>query len=216
MALWKGTQQTVSWNGTSWSAPMTVAGAQTLEAVGCGSPTFCVTVDGIGVAFYYDGTGWSEGSQDWGSVASISCVGSSFCISVEGGVSTWNGSSWTEPQVYGTSSVLVGVSCPYASFCAAVDSAGQAITWNGSHWTGPTAIAAGASPIGGPSFSGVSCSGAAFCLAVASTGSAYVFNGKSWSQAEIADPGHALTAVACTKTVFCMATDQQGYAVVRT
>ena len=34
-----GRRDAVSWNGTSWSAPMTIAGAQALQAVGCASST---------------------------------------------------------------------------------------------------------------------------------------------------------------------------------
>jgi hypothetical protein len=215
MAMWRGGAAAVAWNGVSWSAPVTVPGAQSLEGVGCASPTFCVAVDGIGAAFYFNGSSWSEGSQDWGSVTSISCPNAGFCISVAGGVSVWNGSSWTEPQQYGTSSVLVGVSCPYISFCAAVDSTGQAITYNGQTWTGPQQLGSAAA-IGGPTFSGISCSGADFCVAVNSAGEAFVWNGRAWSAAETADAGRALQAIACTKPTFCVATDASGHALART
>jgi hypothetical protein len=216
MAVWRGGDDAVSWNGGSWSAPAAVPGAQALQAVGCGSLTFCVTVDGIGAAFYFDGSGWSEGSQDWGSVTSISCASASFCISVQGGVSMWNGSSWTEPTVYGTSSELVGVSCPSPSFCATVDSTGDALLWNGTRWSGPRQLASAAGAIGGPSLSGLSCSGPDFCVAVDSAGAAFSWNGRSWSPPETADPGHALTAVSCATASFCIATDHQGFALKRT
>jgi hypothetical protein len=216
MALWRGTGVAVSWNGATWSHPASVAGAQSLEGLGCASPTFCVAVDGIGVGFYFDGSGWSEGSQDWGSVTSIACANASFCVSVEGGISVWNGSDWTEPQQYGTSSVIVGVSCPYASFCAAVDSIGQAIIFNGSAWSHPSELVQNAPPIGGPTFTGVSCSGSDFCVAVDNAGNAYVWSGRSWSGAETAQAGETLTAVSCVRPVFCVATGGSGSALIRT
>jgi hypothetical protein len=216
MAVWRGTTEAVVWNGGSWSAPMPVGGSQALQGVGCASPTFCVAVDGIGAAFYYNGSGWSEGSQDWGSVQSISCPSSTFCFSVAGGVSMWNGTSWTEPVVYGTTSVITSVSCPTATFCVAVDTTGEAIQWNGSKWTGPQRVESNSAELGGPSVTGVSCPTARFCVAVDTAGMAFTWSGVKWSAPESADPGHSLTAVSCTGPQYCVAVDKQGYAVTRT
>jgi hypothetical protein len=51
------------------------------------------------------------------------------------------------------------VSCPSASFCAAVDSSGNVLTFNGRTCTEPRSIN------DGEALSGVSCSSAAFCVA---------------------------------------------------
>jgi hypothetical protein len=215
MAVWRGTSESAVWNGKSWSAPIAVGGSQSLQAVGCATSTFCVAIDGIGDGFYFNGSSWSAGPNDWGSVMSISCPTSSFCVSVAGGVSMWNGSSWTEPQQFGTTSVLQAVSCPVPTFCAAVDTTGETIIWNGTKWSGPESLE-GSSALGTPSLSGVSCSSTSFCVAVDSGGRAFTWSGRTWSAADLVDTGHALTAVSCTNLTFCVATDKQGFALTRT
>ena len=215
MAVWRGGADAVVWNGRSWSTPMTISGSQAIQAVGCASSTFCVVIDGVGDAFYYNGSGWSSTPNDWGSVQSISCPIASFCVSVAGGVSIWNGSSWTEPQVYGTTSVLTGVSCPIPSFCMAVDSTGESLRWDGRTWSGPLPVETSSSTFGGPAMAGVSCPSASFCIAVDSAGMAFRWNGRRWSAPESVDPGQALTAVSCTNPAFCVSTDKQGFVLVR-
>ncbi len=216
MAVWAGTDDAVPWNGTSWSAPMSIAGAQVLQAVGCASSTFCVAVDGVGDGFYFNGSGWSAQPNDWGSVVAISCPTAAFCVSVKGGVSVWNGSSWTQPQVYGTTSTLTDVSCPLASFSAAVDSTGEAIVWNGSRWSAASHLESGSTAFSGPSLTGVSCTGASFCMAVDGGGRVFTWSGRSWSAPVSVAPGHAFTAVSCTTPSFCVVTDKQGFVSTRT
>lgn len=128
----------------------------------------------------------------------------------------WNGASWTEPQVYGTNSVLTSVSCPTTSFCVAVDSTGEAIRWDGGRWSGPQRVESSSAAFGGPSVTGVSCSTGKFCVAVDTAGMAFVWNGSRWSAPEVADPGHSLTSVSCAASIFCVAVDKEGYGLVRT
>ena len=216
MAVWRGTGNAEKWNGSSWSAPMAISGAQELQAVGCASSTFCVAIDGIGDAFYFDGSGWSSQPNDWGSVTSISCPTTTFCVSVKGGVSVWNGTSWTQPQVYGTTSTLTDVSCPIAAFCVAVDSTGEAIEWNGSSWSHPVNLESSASVFSGPTLTGVSCTGPSFCMAVDGAGRVFTWSGRSWSRPVTVAPGHAFTAVSCTTRAFCVVTDGRGFVSTRT
>ena len=104
-----------SWNGQAWSAPVTLDGANNLEAVGCAPTGSCAAVDAEGNAFAYSGGSWAGTSGDWGSVSAISCVSPSFCMSTSGGISQWNGDQWTQPNPYGDSSSFAGVSCPNAT-----------------------------------------------------------------------------------------------------
>src|SRR5664280_2530649 len=62
----------------------------------------------------------------------------------------------------------VAVSCPTATFCAAVDSQGAALTFNGTTWTPPITI--GNDYYGG--WASVSCPSASFCMAVGDEGQA--------------------------------------------
>ena len=216
-AIVQGADQAVTWNGTAFTAPDTLP-AQGLGAVGCAGPSFCVTIDGVGDAYYLGGSSWANGANDWGSVSAISCPTSGFCVSVGGGVSMWDGNSWTEPQSFGLTSNLTGVSCPSATYCQVVDNTGQADTWNGTTWTGPTQVpvpggSTAAAGAGGVDLTGVSCVSAAFCMAVANSGAASLWNGTDWSSQTI-DPHASLTAVSCPSPTLCVAVDGKGDALV--
>ena len=51
--------QAVLYNGSAWSAPVTIPGAQGFESIVCVGTTFCVAIDGEGNSFVYNGTRWS-------------------------------------------------------------------------------------------------------------------------------------------------------------
>ena len=70
---------------------------------------------------------------------SVSCTSSNFCAAVDdnGGVDTWNGSSWTGPTAIDRGVQLDSVSCVSPSFCVAVDNSGNALTYDGDKLDGP-------------------------------------------------------------------------------
>jgi hypothetical protein len=217
VAVAAGANQMARWTGTAFAGQVTLP-AQGLQAVGCATPAFCVTVDNLGGAYYFDGSTWSAGSNDWGSVTSISCPTAAFCVSAGGGISTWNGQAWSEPQPFGLTSVLTGVSCPSATFCQVVDNTGQVETWNGTTWTGPVQVpspgaVAGGSATTGPDLSAVSCASPTFCVAVAGSGAASTWDGSTWSTRTV-DPASGLTSVSCASPTLCVAVDEKGDAVV--
>jgi hypothetical protein len=92
-----------------------------------------VAGDGTGtpVAFTLDGTAWSGPQPLTGSYGfqQPSCASPSFCVAgdYEGGVLTFNGSSWSRVQIERGGCFCLGsysnfvVSCPSASFCIAID-----------------------------------------------------------------------------------------------
>ena len=96
------------------------------------------------------------------------------------------------------------MSCPSASFCAAVDDFGNVLTYNGS-WSGPTNIDS-ANPL-----SSVSCPSASFCVAVDAQGNALTYNG-SWSGPTNVDSA-PLDSVSCPTASFCAAVAYQGSVV---
>jgi hypothetical protein len=212
----QGANQATIWNGSAFGQADTLP-AQGLDAVGCATTTFCVTVDSVGDAFYYDGSSWSNGANDWGSIAAVSCPNTTFCVSVGTGISVWNGQSWTQPQPFGLTSNLTSVLCPEVTSCQAVDDTGQVETWNGTAWSGPQQAPIPASSPGG-SFSavadpvGISCGTSTFCVVV-NAGSAVAWTGASWST-HVADRGSVLNAVSCVTATFCVAVDQRGDATV--
>ena len=207
--------QVISWDGQAWSVPVTVEGANSLEAVGCAPTGYCAAVDAQGNAFAYSGGSWSGTSGDWGSVSAISCVSSSFCVSASGGISQWNGSQWTMPDSFSDSSSFAAVSCPTASFCTAVDESGGSFVWNGLSWSGPVPIEPGrAAPTTiGVTVTGISCPSNSYCAATDDSGGVLQWSSHTWVRADI-DGGHHLTSVSCPSISLCVAVDQAGDAVV--
>ncbi len=114
----------------------------------------------------------------------------------------WSSGTLIDPS----GSSLESVSCPTASFCVAVDDAGNALTYDGSSWSSPEAIDASSS------LSSVSCPTASFCAAVDQVGRALTYNGSSWSPPNSIDTGNTPTSVSCPTASFCVAVDWKGNA----
>ncbi len=199
------------WNGLSWGDAQTLDGAQGLQAVACASGAFCVTVDGEGNAFYYNGT-WLRGAGAWGGPSADSCPSPTFCMATAGGIAQWNGQDWTQPQDVDTSGQLDTVSCTGPSFCMAADSVGNILAWNGSSWSVPQQIDPGApgAKVGANTISSVSCLGRAFCVAVDRGGRALTFDGTTWTPPVDIDGATGLVTVSCATTSFCLAVDDHG------
>ena len=103
------------------------------------------------------------------------------------------------------------VSCPTATFCAAVDETGDAFTWNGKSWSKGVAIDATAATNMNDLLASVSCVSSSFCVAGDDLSDVYTFNGSAWSAADQLDPSNTSASVSfsvsCTTTSFCMAVD---------
>jgi hypothetical protein len=99
---------------------------------------------------------------------------------------------------------LTSVSCPRASFCAAVDRDGNVLTYNGSSWSSPVDIDAG------NYLSSISCPTASFCAAVDESGNVLTYNGSSWSSPADIDGSNALESISCSSAIFCAAVDKSG------
>jgi hypothetical protein len=202
--------QVVTGTGQSWSPPDTLPGATGLGAVGCAPTGYCATVDAEGNAFAFNG-GWSGTSGDWGSVSGIACVSSSFCVSVSGGISQWNGSSWTQPNPYGALGSFTAVTCPSASFCMAAVNSGDVLSFNGQQWSAPVRVEPGqpSSSSTGPYPTGISCPSSTYCAAVDNAGAVLQWTGTTWSSSKV-DPSLHLTGISCPSTTFCVAVDAAG------
>jgi hypothetical protein len=114
------------------------------------------------------------------------------------------GLNWSTPTVIDPDGVLSGISCPTATFCMAVDGAGNAATYDGTTWSSFASVAGS-----GNTFYGVSCSSATFCAVVGTdpggpnydTALALIEDDGVWSSntTQTLYPGEALTAVSCAK-----------------
>jgi hypothetical protein len=118
-----------------------------------------------------------------------------------GNVLTYDGGSWSSPDEIDAGRGLVSVSCPTASFCAAVDDNGNVLTYDGGSWSSPDEIE---HPYGGYLVS-VSCPTARFCAAVDKSGNVFIYDGSSWSSPDSIDAGQVLISVSCPTTRFCAA-----------
>jgi hypothetical protein len=167
---------------------------------------------------------WSTGTTlvgVGGGVTRVSCASATFCVAgdLNGGVSTYNGATWTTPVVVDATHAITAVSCPSPTFCVVTDQAGNYVTWNNGSWSQPTAFA---SP-NNPTMLAVSCTSSNFCLAVGRTANFapadfYYFNG-TWypdTEAFASTDNIPLNAVSCTASLTCLATDQGGGVVTFT
>jgi hypothetical protein len=127
-----------------WSAPKPVD-TSPLTTISCVRIDFCVAIDLYGRAVVLTGSGWSRPTAiDSLANAPIeaSCPQRQKCVAVDGSgrMLFLSDHGWTPPAVpkansEGSINSLVDVSCPigHASFCAAVDAAGDAWTTNDAH-----------------------------------------------------------------------------------
>jgi hypothetical protein len=92
------------------------------------------------------------------------------------------------------------VSCPTATFCAAVSGGSQVVTYNGSAWSAPTTVDSNEDLIA------ITCVSASFCMTI-SEHDLSIFNGTSWSVASRFDSVGSLTSISCATTSVCVAVD---------
>ena len=197
----------VTYDGTSWSSPVSIDPGNPLSSVSCPSTSFCAATDYDGNALTYDGTSWSLPlSIDPGnSLSSVSCPSTSFCVTTDndGNAVTYSDASWSAPlEVDPSKGNLISVSCATSSFCAAVDQDGNgnAITYNGTSWTAPVRVDRG------NGLAAVSCPTASFCMAVdeANSSNAFTYDGAAWSSPVLID-GDGVISLSCPTTRFCVA-----------
>jgi hypothetical protein len=113
---------------------------------------------------------------------------------------------WSGPITVNNSAPPTAISCPSASFCAAVGTSGFVETFDGSAWSTPIQP-----DPNGNGLTAVSCVSASFCAAVDNLGQAITFNGSAWSApAAIDTTRNALHAVSCASSSFCVAGDVGG------
>jgi hypothetical protein len=115
---------------------------------------------------------------------------------------------WSAPTVVDPMFTSPVVSCPSASFCAAVAGNGVASTYADRRWSTP-------SRIGATGLAAISCTSASFCIAVGADGrqsEALTYDGRGWSApAAAADPD--LVGVSCVSRSFCIAVSSNGRAI---
>ena len=211
-----------TFDGSTWSAPVSFDAGGTPNSVSCVSAGFCASVDTQGDAFTFDGTSWTEASFS-SALRSVSCPSATFCMAAAGAqqMLVYNGSSWALAS--GPAAVdflenpasIDSVSCPTAGFCAAVTIFGQAFTYNGSAWS------ASETTLGAQTLSDVSCASSGFCAALARDGTVagvVTFDGTRWSDPTGVESAPSLVtpdqlvSLSCPLKNECVALDHDGAA----
>lgn len=112
--------------------------------------------------------------------------------------STPTTSSWGAPASFDPAGKVASVSCPSASYCAAVDGNGNIMSYNGAAWS--------TAQTSEDQLKSVSCASDSYCAAVGyneSGGDIFSYNGEAWSPPESLDPGYKLHSISCPTTTFC-------------
>jgi hypothetical protein len=111
------------------STPQGGSEPNALNAISCGSPTFCVALDTFGEAFTFNGK-WS-GARSFDDIENaddeVSCSGSTTCAIVDdsNNVVVDDGGAWSSPHhLDAPHTSLQDVSCAPAQRCIAVDGSG--------------------------------------------------------------------------------------------
>lgn len=171
----------------------------------CSAAGHCMLADGYSDTQDYDTGSWGVvhdfGRHEPSSVSHgpTSCAGSTCYVAEDtGGVHEIDG-GLVHPaaSAFLSAGTFTAVSCPAASFCAAVDSDGAAFVRADGAWNAPQQIGSG-----GPERSDVSCASATACLAVTSDGSAARWAGSAWHA--VAAPRQPLLTVSCVTARLCL------------
>ncbi len=223
-----GSMQTGTWNSPS----QIIANETSFNKISCynnSNYNYCVAVNSLGQADYYDGaTGsWMIQSVDPGySLTAVSCTTNTSVMCIAGdnngdiyAMTISNGSPiWTFVKqvdtVNGAVYTIDSISCPSTSLCVAVDNVGNEIyssTPTTSAWSIPTAIDSS------NQINSISCPSTSFCVAVDNAGneiySSDPTGGKTkWSPTSI-DSSNQINSVSCVPNstdYSCAAVDNKG------
>jgi hypothetical protein len=208
-----------------WSTPVEIegqipaGGSLNLSEVSCSSSTFCIAVDSLGSALFWNGSQWSAPHHvnANGSLNSVSCPSTTYCVVVSGaGKSvTYHAGAWSPSKTLGPEDSY-RISCPSVTFCAAVGASGYPgkpstiATFNGHSWSSHLTSTSGKL---NDRLLGVSCASATYCVAVNYDGRILTFNGSRWSQMPVLGP-KGLISVSCPTRSFCLAVTASGRSIV--
>jgi hypothetical protein len=193
----------LTWNGTSWSAPITVVSGSALIALSCPSTTVCLATDFDGRVIRYNPTGKAHTTSTVTSgtdpLAALSCVPATttcVAISVNGEAYRYNGTTWSHQVNVGPHDPIQVLSCASATTCVALDPDGYSISYS-STWASPVM----ADPEQGFPLD-VSCATATACTAIDNLGHLYAYNGTTWGPT-----GSTLAnaeALSCPSSTLCV------------
>lgn len=183
-----------------------------LSGVSCPSVNFCAVIGQDGRVSLFHASGWSSPVQVTSGISdvfpSVSCASATFCVaSGDGSVSIYDGAGWSATAMVDQGSHIESLSCPTDTFCAAVDTAYDALIYKSGVWSRrtTTGLTSHASDNHWGDF--LSCTSSKFCMFVAGMWSAQ-FDGTSWDGQQLVEHDKAMQSVSCATATFCIGTDQ--------
>ncbi len=227
-------------NGAAWATVSSPGDSPNiLEAISCGSPSVCFSVDDIGTAFVttsapgnwtkygptVDGVPGLSVVDGVNPILSITCPSSTLCLAGDAqgrilySTTPSSGTGWTRmTQLGGNAAPISGLSCVSATFCVAIDQGAPAHLYVS---TAPTSTwtAEGTLPNSG-TVTGLSCPSTGLCVATEDGGAMmYSTNpnasgGGTWSNMSALDGSNNINGVSCASAVLCVAVDNKGNMVV--
>lgn len=202
-----------TYDGTSWSAPVSVMDQVYGEGLSCTSATFCMAVQSYGSPLWsmFDGTTWSAPATVPGAtaLASLACATPTFCIAADpsGNYYRFGAHGWNArgPMPFGPRTIT----CPSTTFCMAVSDKSVSI-YDGEQWSAPVRVLGGQS-----SFAQASCASPGVCAAVTGLGVVIVYQDGQWTRnAKVMRRGWVPNSISCGAADFCVAADEQGHAAM--
>ncbi len=179
------------------------------EAVSCSSVGSCGVIGGRGSIFETAGK-WARpvgAPGEMSPYASIACQSDMMCIVVnDNDAYIARNGAWSGPTKIDVPGVLVGLSCPNAADCVAVDDAGNTASWNGKSWSRASAIGTRRNA---PFV--VSCPAVGTCFAIDRAGEFMATQHGRWNALPESDLDNPIT-LSCPTTSSCLAVSQHGYA----
>jgi Collagen triple helix repeat (20 copies) len=205
-------EEVMTYDGSKWitSYPPGVQLTDGNASISCPTESFCAASSFSSTLIYDDGVWSTPVKLGSGGLSDVSCFSSTRCTAVDGHgrALTYNGSTWSAPSQIDAEGNLASLSCPSASFCAAVggSSHGYVLTYNGSAWSTPTQVDSDGT------MESVSCVSSRFCVALSQHGReknastyAVVYDGAVWSAPTEVDSQGVLGSVSCSSSSFCVA-----------
>jgi len=201
-----------TYDGQRWARTDIDTGGASLVAVSCASSQFCDALDNRGNVFSYQVGKWGPihfVDPNWHAV-SISCPTAKFCMLIDdlGHDATWDGHSWSRPISFDLRDDPSALSCPKAETCFVADARGDVVPYRAGRWGAPERVDKAA-------VTALSCPSAGNCVAGDRTG--YIVSSKAgnWTAPGTTGNGGArVTAISCTRALFCAAVDAAGDALV--
>lgn len=178
------TDVAATFDGVSWSKPVTLTTTGFAMSVTCGAATMCAAFDGLyGNVFTYNGTRWSDAIETVppDTARSLSCPVVGFCVTVtrDHEVTVMRNGRWGESKLIGSGFPMTAAACTSATDCIGIGGT-EYVHWDGTGWSPPRPTPSARD------LALIACGSPTFCIAADRFGNALTFDGTSWSL-----PAHA-------------------------